>query len=147
MVEETRAEGRTIFLSSHILSEVEHTCDRVAIIREGELVTVDKVATLKEIKPHTMEISFAASASPDWFARLPGVRSVVAAHGSRDLRLETQGELQEVILEAARRGAVNIATREPSLEEVFLRYYASAARPQQRPEQPERPEEAVAAGR
>ena len=142
MAEEARADGRTIFLSSHILSEVEHTCDRVAIIREGELVTVDKVATLKEIKPHTMEISFAAPASPDWFARLPGVRSVVSAHGGRDLRLETQGEQQAVIQEAARRGAVNIATREPSLEEVFLRFYASAARP----EQPERPEEAVAAG-
>lgn len=136
MAAEARAEGRTIFLSSHILSEVEHTCDRVAIIREGKLVTVDAMANLKELERHTMEISFAAPASPEWFAHLPGVRAAVAKHGDRMLRLDVQGELPEVIQVAAQHGAVNIATHEPSLEEVFLRFYA--------PTQPETPEAAAA---
>jgi len=124
MAAEARAEGRTIFLSSHILSEVEHTCDRVAIIREGALVKVDAVASLKELEQHTMEVSFAAPASPEWFAHLHGVRSATAEHGGMTLRLDMQGDLPEVIQVAAQRGAVNIATHEPSLEEVFLRYYA-----------------------
>ncbi len=123
MAEEARAEGRTIFLSSHILSEVEHVCNRVAIIREGALATVDAVANLKEIKRHSLEISFPAPATPAWFVRLPGVASVEAARGGLELRLEVQGELREVIQAAAEHGATNIATSEPSLEEIFLRFY------------------------
>lgn len=126
MVAEVRAEGRTVFLSSHILSEVEHTCDRVAIIREGKLVKVDAVASLKEIKQHTMEISFTTPADPEWFAHLPGVQRAVAEHGGLEIHLDVQGELREVIQAAARHGAVNIATSEPSLEEIFLRFYAPA---------------------
>ncbi len=126
MAAETRAEGRTIFLSSHILSEVEHTCDRVAIIREGALVKVDSVATLKELKQHTMEITFATPASAEWFAQLHGVRDVTVEHGGQTLRLDVQGDLPEVIQVAAQHAAVNIATHEPSLEEVFLRFYSPA---------------------
>lgn len=126
IMEEVRAEGRTIFLSSHILSEVEHTCDRVAIIREGRLVKVDSVASLKEIRQHAMEISFDVPASPDWFARLPGVQSAVVERGGLEVRLEVQGDLPEVIQAAADHGAVNIATTEPTLEEIFLRFYTHA---------------------
>lgn len=126
MVEEVRAEGRTMFLSSHILSEVEHTCDRVAIIREGSLVKVDSVASLKELRQHTMEISFDTPASPDWFAHLRGVQSAIVERGGHEVRLEVRGELPEVIRAAAEHGAVNIATSEPSLEEIFLRFYAPA---------------------
>src|SRR6516225_9493148 len=62
MVAEVRDEGRTIFLSSHILPEVEHTCDRVAIIREGRLVKIDHVSALKEIHRYDVEITFAGPA-------------------------------------------------------------------------------------
>ncbi len=126
MAAETRAEGRTIFLSSHILSEVEHTCDRVAIIREGALVKVDAVATLKELKQHTMEITFATPASAEWFAHLRGVREVTVEHGGQTLSLDVQGDLPEVIQVAAQHAAINITTHEPSLEEVFLRFYSPA---------------------
>lgn len=129
MVEEVCAEGRTIFLSSHILAEAERTCDRVGIIREGELVTVDRIANLREIRSHTMTISFGAPASPDWFARLPGVLEVRPERGGLELHLNVQGELREVIRVAAEHAAVNVATSEPSLEEIFLRFYTQSRAP------------------
>src|SRR5690349_18499474 len=76
MVAEVRAEGRTVFLSSHILPEVEHTCDRVAIIREGRLVKTDHVSALKEIHQYDVEITFAGPASVEWFKQVAGVASV-----------------------------------------------------------------------
>ncbi len=123
MVAEAREAGQTLFISSHILAEVERTCDRVGIIREGLLVKVDTVANLKEIKSHSMDISFSALASPEWFTHLPGVISATSEANALNVRLIVQGELREVIEAAAAHGATNIATYEPSLEEVFLRFY------------------------
>ncbi len=79
LVAETRADGRTIFLSSHILPEVEHTCDRVGIIREGELVRVDDVSALRDLRHHEVEIVFAGPAPVDAFKSLPGVASAEGA--------------------------------------------------------------------
>jgi ABC-type multidrug transport system ATPase subunit len=123
MVAEVRAEGRTVFLSSHILPEVEHTCDRVAIIREGRLAKIDHVSSLKDIHQHEVEISFPGRASLDWFKQVVGVASVAQGADERTLQLNVQGTLTEIIHLASQHGAMNIATREPSLEEVFLRYY------------------------
>lgn len=123
MVAEVHAEGRTIFLSSHILPEVEHTCDRVAIIREGRLVRIDHVAALKDIRQHDVEISFAGPASPEWFKNIAGVTRVEAGTNERTLQLNVQGELTEIIQIAGQHSATNIDTHEPSLEEVFLRFY------------------------
>ncbi len=123
MVAEVRAEGRTIFLSSHILPEVEQTCDRVAIIREGRLIKIDHVTALKDIHQHDVEISFPGSASVEWFKQVVGVASVSRGADERTLHLNVQGDLTEIIHIASQHGATNIATREPSLEEVFLRFY------------------------
>jgi ABC-2 type transport system ATP-binding protein len=123
MLAEVHAEGRTVFLSSHNLPEVEHTCDRVGIIREGKLVTIDEVAGLKRIKQHDVDISFAAHASPEWFTQVSGVSSVTKGRSKQELQLAVQGELAEVIKVAAQYDATNIVTHEPSLEEVFLRFY------------------------
>ena len=123
LLSEVHADGRTIFLSSHNLAEVEHTCERVGIIREGRLVTVDEVVALKQIKQHDVDLSFARPASPEWFTRLPGVRNVQLGLSLRELRLAVQGELHEVIKAAAEHDATNIVTHEPSLEEIFLRFY------------------------
>ncbi len=124
LLSEVHADGRTIFLSSHNLPEVEHTCERVGIIREGKLVTVDEVATLKHIKQHDVDISFAGPASPEWFSHLPGVLSVIPGRSASDLHLAVQGELHHVIKVAAGHDAINLVVHEPSLEEVFLRFYA-----------------------
>src|SRR5439155_23151267 len=78
MVAEVRADGRTVFLSSHIFSEVEHTCDRVGIIREGRLVRVAEVAALHDMKVHAVEIAFAGPVPAETFAHLPGVEDLKA---------------------------------------------------------------------
>ncbi|HEX6799464.1 MAG TPA: ABC transporter ATP-binding protein [Ktedonobacterales bacterium] len=127
MVAEAHANGQTVFLSSHILPEVEHICQRVGIIREGRLIKVDDVAALKDVKRHVVEITFAGPAAPEWFAGLPGVDGVEAAPDGRELRLTVQGDLHAVLPIAAEHGAVNLSTHEPSLEEIFLRYYGPAA--------------------
>jgi ABC-2 type transport system ATP-binding protein len=120
---EVHAEGRTIFLSSHVLPEVEHTCDRVAIIREGRLVKIDHVSALKDIHQHEVEIRFAGPTSPEWFKQVAGVTNVVQGASAQTLHLSVQGALTEIIAIASQHGATNFETHEPTLEEVFLRFY------------------------
>lgn len=123
MVADAHAAGATIFLSSHILPEVEHLCQRVGIIREGRLVTVDQVTALSDLKQHTVELTFPNQIESSPFAALPGARDLVVLPDERTLRLTVAGDLHELIQLAARHGATNIASRAPSLEEIFLRYY------------------------
>jgi len=129
MVAEVRADGRTVLLSSHILPEVEQTCDRVAIIRGGRLVKIDHVSVLKEIRQHDVELSFPGPASIEWFKNVAGVTSVVQGADERTLQLNVQGTLTEIIHLASQHDATNIATHEPTLEEVFLRFYESEQAP------------------
>ena len=123
MVAEVRADGRTVFLSSHILPEVEHTCDRVAIIREGRLVKIDHVSSLKEIHRYDVEIAFAGPVPVEWFKNVAGVAKVAQGADERTLQLSVQGDLTEIIHIASQHNATNITTHEPTLEEVFLRFY------------------------
>jgi ABC-2 type transport system ATP-binding protein len=123
MVAEVHAEGRTVLLSSHILPEVEQTCDRVAIIREGRLIKTDHVSALKDIRQNDVEINFAGPASVEWFKNVAGVAKVAQGADEHTLHLNVQGELTEIIRIAGQHGATNIATHEPTLEEVFLRFY------------------------
>ena len=76
LVEGVKAEGRTVFISSHIMPEVERVCDRVGIIRRGELVTVEDIGTLKERAFHQIELHFSGPVPRELFAELPGVRDV-----------------------------------------------------------------------
>ncbi|HET8630402.1 MAG TPA: ABC transporter ATP-binding protein [Thermomicrobiales bacterium] len=124
LVAEAHAGGATVFLSSHILPEVEHICYRVGIIREGELVAVDQVAALKDLRQRVVEITFPAPVAPDRFASLPGVREATAADGGHTVRLTVAGDLREILQVAAANDATNLVAHEPSLEEIFLRYYA-----------------------
>ena len=129
MIAEVHAEGRTVFLSSHILPEIEQTCDRVAIIREGRLVKIDHVSALKDIHQHDVEISFAGPASVEWFKNVAGVAKVAQGADEHTLQLNVQGELTEIIRIAGQHGATNITTHEPTLEEVFLRFYEPEQQP------------------
>jgi ABC-2 type transport system ATP-binding protein len=88
---------------------------------------VDSVATLTDIKTHEVELTFATAPVPEWFSAVPGVRAAVVNNGGRGLRLTVQGDLGAVLQAAAQHGAINLTTREPSLEEVFLRYYTPEA--------------------
>jgi ABC-type multidrug transport system ATPase subunit len=123
MLAEIHAEGRTVFLSSHILPEVEQTCDRVAIIREGRLVIIDHVSALKAIRQRDVEIAFAGPASVEWFKQAADVTKVAQGADECTLQLVVQGDLAEIIQIAGQHGATNIATHEPTLEEAFLRFY------------------------
>ncbi len=122
MIAEARAAGRTVFLSSHVLPEVEKTCDRVGIIREGRLVAVEEVASLKAKALRRLQIRFAIPAPSAAFAGLPGVRDVRAEGDT--LTFTVTGSLDAVIKAAAGFEVVDLISQEPSLEEVFLAYYA-----------------------
>jgi ABC-2 type transport system ATP-binding protein len=125
IVREVRDEGRTVFLSSHILSEVEHMCSRVAIIREGQIVRVGDINQLTDIKRHEITITFATPVPADGFRSLEGVTQVEALPDGRTLRLTVQGAADPVIKTAARYPVVTLTSHEPSLEEIFLSYYAN----------------------
>ncbi len=121
LLRETVAEGRTAFLSSHILGEVEKTCDRVAIIRDGRIVAVDRVEALRGLAHHEVELRFEAPVPTSAFDTLPGVSDVVAIEGG--LRMRVTGSMAPVVEAAAGRGLIDIETREPSLEQTFLAHY------------------------
>jgi ABC-2 type transport system ATP-binding protein len=123
MVKEVRDEGRTVFLSSHILGEVEQTCTRVGIIRAGQLVRIGGVAELKDIKRYDITIRFATAVPAEAFKTLDGVARVERLSDGHTLRLTMQGEADAVIKAAAQHSVVTLTSHEPSLEDIFLRYY------------------------
>ncbi|HET6310844.1 MAG TPA: ABC transporter ATP-binding protein [Candidatus Nitrosotalea sp.] len=123
MLFEARDEGRTVFLSSHVLSEVEKTCTRVGIIRDGTLVRIGEVAEVKAIKRYEMTISFADAVPLDTFKSLASVIEVEALNNGHGVRLTMQGPADAVIKAAARYPVVSLTSYEPSLEDIFLRYY------------------------
>ncbi len=125
LLRETVAEGRTAFLSSHILGEVEKTCDRVAIIREGRIVTVDRVEALRGLAHHVVELRFATPVPAAAFTSLPGVSDVNEIDGG--LRMRVTGSMAPVVEATAGHGLVDFETREPSLEQTFLAQYGREA--------------------
>ncbi|MEW6224677.1 MAG: ABC transporter ATP-binding protein [Chloroflexota bacterium] len=125
LLRETVAEGRSAFLSSHILDEVERTCDRVAIVRDGRLVAVDRVEALRGLAHHEVDLRFAAPVPASAFASLPGVTDVVAIDDRLTMRVT--GSMAPVVEAAAGRGLIDFETREPSLEQTFLAQYGREA--------------------
>ena len=123
MVREARDEGRTLFLSSHVLSEVEKTCTRVGIIREGRIVRIGSVAELKDIKRYEITIHFAQPVPADSFKAVEGVSEVERLNSGNAIRIAIQGPADAVIKAAARYPVVSLTSYEPSLEDIFLRYY------------------------
>jgi ABC-2 type transport system ATP-binding protein len=121
----TVADGATVFLSSHILSEVEKSCDRVAIIREGRLAKVDSVEALRDLAHHQVELRFSGPVPTADFEHLPGVSDVVAS--DHVLRLRVSGAITPVVRAAARFELLDFVSREPSLEETFLAQYGREA--------------------
>jgi ABC-2 type transport system ATP-binding protein len=123
MVREARESGSTVFLSSHVLSEVEKTCTRVGIIREGRLVRIGGIADLKAIKRSEVTILFASPVPAEAFASLEGVEKVEGLNDGHAVRLAIHGAADAVVKTAARYPVVSLTSVEPSLEDIFLRYY------------------------
>ena len=127
LVREARDESRTVFLSSHILSEVERTADRVAIIREGRLVKVDSVEGLRDLAHHQVELRFSGPVPADAFQQLPGVSDVSAQ--DHVLRMRVSGPITPIVRAAAQYELLDFVSREPTLEETFLAQYGHGDNP------------------
>jgi ABC-2 type transport system ATP-binding protein len=125
LIAEVRKEGRTVFLSSHVMPEVERLCDRVAILREGRLVAVEDVGDLKARALRTIAIHFARPVDSAAFASLPGVRDVKEEGDT--LVITVTGHLDPVVKLAARFEVVSLTSHEPSLEDAFLAFYGSSS--------------------
>ena len=117
--------GRSVFLSSHVLSEVAQVADRVGLIRDGELVTVERVLDLRQRAAHLIDVRLRQEPSRDAFASLPGV--TVCTVSGRDVHLEVTGDLRPVVSAIAASDLEDLSVREPSLEEVFLSFYDNAS--------------------
>jgi ABC-2 type transport system ATP-binding protein len=124
---EARADGRTIFLSSHIIDEVDRTCDRVAIIREGRIVQVDRIDAIRRLAFHHVELSFGAPVAAAVFEAIDGVTHVKV--DGVVVRLQISGPIGAVIAAAAPHGLLDVISREPNLEDVFLAQYGAHAMP------------------
>ena len=122
LARETAAEGRTVFLSSHSLDEVQQTADRVAIIREGRLADVDAVGSLRERALRHVTIVFAAPADPERFSRVPGVR-VHHADGTVLRLAAPEPAMDAVVKLAAEHRVVDFVSEPADLEEIFLDLY------------------------
>jgi ABC-2 type transport system ATP-binding protein len=118
-VNEAKARGQTVFLSSHILSEVEALCDRVGILRQGRLVDQGTLAELRHLSAQTIEITFDGPAPA--LDGLPGIEVVPVA--ANMLRCEVAGSVRPLLAALADTPVVGLVSREPSLEEIFLHHY------------------------
>jgi ABC-2 type transport system ATP-binding protein len=121
MAGEATAAGQTIFMSSHVLSEVQHTADRVGIIREGRLVTVERVETLRERAVRKVEIHFDTPVPAEEFAALAGVTDLRV--DGNVLRCRLAGRTDQLVKAAARHSVIDLLSEEPDLEELFFDYY------------------------
>ena len=120
-VHEARGRGQTVFLSSHMMSEVEALCDRVGILRDGKLVEMGTLAEMRHLSALTVEARFDGTV-PD-LSGVPGV-SAVQADGSM-VRCQVRGSIEPLVKVLAAAGVTELLSREPSLEELFLAQYGA----------------------
>jgi ABC-2 type transport system ATP-binding protein len=121
LLKEEKEKGKTIFFSSHILPEVEKVCDRVGILKEGNLIAVEKVGNLKGKKIRHVSVVFSDSVSPERF-KLPGVD--VSTSGKRQFKMVVKGDIDPLIKAISKYKVEEINISHASLEEVFLEFYA-----------------------
>jgi ABC-2 type transport system ATP-binding protein len=126
MAREVAEAGRTVFMSSHVMSEVQKAADRVGIIRQGVLVAVDEVDNLRETASRRVEIVFDRPVDPVPFAALDGVDDLVVDGAL--LRCRLQGRADGLVKAAAAHTVVSLTSEEPDLEEVFFTRYSAGER-------------------
>lgn len=121
IVEEVKQDGRTVFMSSHNMTEVEKVCDRVGIIREGNLMAVESVKTLKARSLHKFEIHFSSLVKINVFSSIEGITELQLRENI--LRCTIRGRPDALIKAASKYDINKLVTWEPRLEEIFLSYY------------------------
>ena len=121
-VGEARGRGQTIFLSSHVLSEVELLCDRIGILRAGRLIDEGTLAQLRHLSARTVEVTFTRDdVDTSELGHIPGV--AVVSHLDHQVELEVRGEMGPLLGALTRLPVKTLDSREPSLEEIFLVHY------------------------
>ena len=115
-----KKEGTTVFMSSHILSEVEKICDRVAILKQGKLIALKSVEELSQAKTREVEIFFKGHYQLEDF-KLAGVE--VKHQAEKYLQLTLTGEINPILQVLSKYDVQDVHFNEPNLEEVFLKYY------------------------
>ena len=123
LVAEVRREGRTVFLSSHYLPEVERVADRVGIVRQGRLIAVDTLDGFRSKIQSNLSIEFGSPVDPSVFAAIVGVTVIDTRKGGTLLHLSVAGSQDAVIKAAAARHVRTVTSQEADLDEVFLSYY------------------------
>jgi ABC-2 type transport system ATP-binding protein len=121
MIREVRDDGRTVFLSSHSLAEVERVADRVGILRQGNLVVVERVDALKRKAIRRIDLEFDAPVETTAFEGIAGVRSAEARGNSVSVSFE--GSVNALLRAALDHDVVNVNSHEADLEQIFLDYY------------------------
>ncbi len=121
LMREWRAAGKTVFLSSHVLSEVQAICDRVAILRDGELKAVEKVSTLTHADFRWVTVQYREPVQISALANVPGVSDVHASANTVKLRL--RGDFDPLLRAIGKQYVVDLHVQEPTLEEIFLAFY------------------------
>jgi ABC-2 type transport system ATP-binding protein len=124
MVRETTARGATVLLSSHLLDDVQRTADRVGIIRQGRLVTVERLDDLRAKAVHHITARFDRPFDHSTFATIPGVHDLAHRDGSIQFRAP-EGSLDAIVKALARQRVLDVEITEADLEEMFLAYYGT----------------------
>lgn len=137
LIDEGRREGRTVFLSSHNLPEVEKVCDRVGSIRNGRLVAVEKVADLRSAMVRVVELFCEREPALSAFADLPGLGDLVL--DGRRIGCTLQGPIGQLLDRAGPFGIVDLLSRRPTLEEFFLAMYGEGGSGHDRQHLPQDP--------
>ncbi|HEX6482539.1 MAG TPA: ABC transporter ATP-binding protein [Ktedonobacteraceae bacterium] len=118
---EEQARGKTIFMSSHIMSDVEKVCQRVAVIRKGELVTLEAVEALREKAGQRVTVEFGDQVNVEELAHIPGVSNVTRNNSA--YHMNVSGTMDPMIKAFSRHEVIRLQAEEAPLEEVFLKFY------------------------
>jgi ABC-2 type transport system ATP-binding protein len=123
LMREVRQEGRTVFLSSHMLTEVEEICDRVAIIRDGEIQAVETIEKLTRVSFRWLTLTFANAIEPNGFREVDGVTNFDV--DGRSIRMKVAGDanIDQLVKLAAQHTVEDLTFEQPTLEEIFLAFY------------------------